>query len=353
MDAPRSRAARDAKAFPQPDAQLPALRASLLAWFDRHRRDLPWRHGRNAYRILVSELMLQQTQARTVIPYFERWMQLFPDWATLAAAPEERVLKAWEGLGYYQRARNLHAAAQRVVKEFSGVLPADPALVRSLPGVGPYTAGAVCSLAFGLSEPVLDGNVIRVLSRLGNETDPTDRGAVRTRLWRWAGELLDPDRPGAFNEALMDLGATVCIPGEPLCLMCPVHAWCLARDPASLPRKTRRPEATEVTHDVGVFLASGGLCLYQERIGPRWKGLWRFPDLPGARGTPLHVAKHSITRFRVTLRLFRAPRCPRDVRPFPPDALDSLPMPSPHRRVLDWWRTHEAPSDSGFRRRPT
>ena len=204
------------------------LASDLLAWFDSKSRDLPWRWNRTPYRVWLAEIMLQQTQVATVIPYYERFLGLWPDFQALAEADEERVLKAWEGLGYYSRARNLHRAAILVAETFSGSLPADEHLIRSLPGVGEYTAGAIGSIAFNLPIAAVDGNVVRVFSRLKavawNPADPAERRLVRQQV----EAILPAERPGDFNEALMDLGATVCLPRNPACQACPLAQICKA-----------------------------------------------------------------------------------------------------------------------------
>ena len=200
------------------------LRARLLAWFDEHARDLPWRRDPSPYETLVSEVMLQQTRVETVIPYYERWLARFPDVNALADAPEDDVLRAWEGLGYYSRARNLHGAARAVRERFGGALPSEYHALCELPGVGDYTAGAVASIAFGRVEPAVDGNVKRVLSRLYDLEAPRPAD-LRER----AAALVDPERPGDFNQALMELGATICTPRSPACPDCPVESLCLAR----------------------------------------------------------------------------------------------------------------------------
>jgi A/G-specific adenine glycosylase len=204
------------------------IRGALLSWYDENRRDLPWRAGPGVapdpYRVWISEVMLQQTRVETVRPYFERWMLRFPTLHALAAAPSEEVMKAWEGLGYYSRARNLHAAVREVSDRFGGEIPDDPAAFRALPGVGRYTSGAVLSIAFGRPEPVVDGNVRRVFARLADDPAPADR-----RLWEMAGEIVEGERPGDLNQALMELGATVCTPRSPRCGACPIAPHCAAR----------------------------------------------------------------------------------------------------------------------------
>ena len=199
---------------------IPGFRRALLGHFDRSRRALPWRSERTPYRVMVSEFMLQQTRVETVIPYYERWLRRFPGWEALADAGEDEVLRAWTGLGYYRRARNLHRAARVVRERFGGELPKEPAALKRLPGVGEYTAGAVASIAFGRAVPAVDGNVRRVLCRILDVAAPT-----AGRLREEAARLVDPGRPGDFNEALMELGATVCTPRAPGCGGCPVRGW--------------------------------------------------------------------------------------------------------------------------------
>jgi A/G-specific adenine glycosylase len=237
-------------ATPPPDARAPAsLRRALLAWYDGARRDLPWRRTRDPYAIWVSEVMAQQTTVQTVIPYWERFLASFPDVRALAAAPLEEVLRHWAGLGYYRRARYLHAAAREVVATRGGELPRTAADWLTLPGVGRYTAAAIASIAFGEPAPVVDGNVVRVLARFDRAAEPPDRAASRRRLEARAGELLDPARPGDANQALMELGATVCTPRAPRCPACPWSAACLARaagDPERFPAAVARPETVPV-----------------------------------------------------------------------------------------------------------
>src|SRR5690349_6148043 len=200
----------------------------LLEWYRAHRRDLPWRRTRDAYGIWVSEVMLQQTRVAVVVPYWERWMERFPGAAELAAAPLDDVLACWSGLGYYGRARNLHAGAREVVARYGGRVPGEAAELRTLPGVGRYTAGAIASIAFGRREPLVDGNVARVLARVYAVEEDVKSTAGQKRLWQLAGELVPDEAPGDFNQALMELGATVCTPA-PRCEACPVAEACAAR----------------------------------------------------------------------------------------------------------------------------
>ena len=199
---------------------------SVLDWYDRGHRDLPWRHTKDAYRIWISEIMLQQTRAETVISYYERFLSRYPTVQALADAPQEELLKIWEGLGYYSRARSLQRAAQIIVSEYGGELPADVEKLRALPGIGDYTAGAIASIAFGIPAAAVDGNVERVLCRYDAVTDTVGTPAVRRAIAARAQELVPRDRPGAFANAMMEMGATMCTPRSPKCLLCPVRESC-------------------------------------------------------------------------------------------------------------------------------
>ena len=257
------------------------LRAALLAWYRANRRDLPWRRTRDPYAIWLSEAMLQQTRVETVIPYWERFLARFPDVASLADAEQDEVLGLWAGLGYYSRARNLHRAAREVVEKHDGALPSDPDALRALPGVGRYTAGAVASIAFDRPEPVVDGNVIRVLSRIRGIREDVGAPATLARIWDDAGALARGEAPGDLNQALMELGATVCTPRAPRCASCPVAKRCDAHgagDAEQLPVKAPRGKPRRV-EGVAAWVVRRGRALAVRRperglLG----GLW---DLPG------------------------------------------------------------------------
>ena len=257
-------------------ADAAAFRRALLAHFDATRRALPWRVERTPYRVMVSEFMLQQTRVGTVVPYYERWMRRFPDWGALADADLEDVILEWKGLGYYSRARNLHRAARVVRERHGGRLPDDPDELRTLPGVGEYTAGAVASIAFGRAVPAVDGNVRRVLARLGDIERPTP-----ARLRREAARLLDPERPGDFNEAMMELGATVCTPKRPGCAECPVARWCRARAAGTVgerPARRRRGRVRREEYAVAVLVDEAGRTLLARRPPEGLlAGMWEFP----------------------------------------------------------------------------
>lgn len=253
---------------------------ALLAWFDRFQRPLPWRESRDPYRIWVSEIMLQQTRVETVIPYYQRWLERFPDLPTLAQAPEEVVLQAWAGLGYYARARNFQRAAQEVCARYGGAVPADAAAFARLPGVGAYTTGAVMSMAFDQPLPAVDGNVLRVLARwLGLREDVT-RAPVRRRIQSLVSRWVPEHRPGDFNQALMELGATVCLPRRPHCPACPLVSGCqafAAGEQVLLPVKTGKAPPRVVPMVAGVVVAADRCLVTRRPSTGLLGGMWQFP----------------------------------------------------------------------------
>jgi A/G-specific adenine glycosylase len=259
------------------------FRDALLAWYGHSGRDLPWRHHEgDAYRVIVSELMLVQTTVSAVIPYYHRFLERFPTVADLAAADEADVLKQWEGLGYYRRARHLHSLARAVVQDHGGQFPRDEAGLLALPGVGRYIAGAVRSFAFNQPAPILEANTIRLIARLIGLTETVEQTASQKRLWAQAAERVDPARPGDFNQAMMDLGATICTPKEPRCLICPVQAFCKAAEVGIA--ETIPVRAAKAPPKLGEELAliitrpTDGTILMMNRTD---KGLWaNFWELP-------------------------------------------------------------------------
>ncbi len=258
------------------------IAGALLAHFDATRRAMPWRETSDPYAIWVSEIMLQQTRVDTVIPYWERWLERFPTVEALAEAELDDVLKEWEGLGYYSRARNLHSAARVVRERFNGRVPAEPETLRELPGVGEYTAGAVASIAFDVPTPAVDGNVRRVLSRLYDL-----ESATPAQLRDLAAELVPGERPGDFNQALMELGATVCTPRSPACDACPVASWCQARklgvqELRPLPRE-RKAVPEEVVETAVIIRDDGAVLLVRRPEDGLLGGLWEFPGDDGGR----------------------------------------------------------------------
>ncbi|HXV13881.1 MAG TPA: A/G-specific adenine glycosylase [Candidatus Krumholzibacteria bacterium] len=253
---------------------------ALLDWYAEAQRDLPWRHARDPYRIWVSEVMLQQTQVRTVIPYYERFLARFPDLASLAGAPLDEVLKLWEGLGYYARARNLHAAARAVVAEAGGTVPSQPDRFAELPGVGVYVCAAVMSIAFGRPLAAVDGNVKRVLARTFGVEDEVDRPTGASAIQAIADRLLDRDDPGGFNQAMMELGALVCRPRDPDCPACPWCDACVARAedaPLDYPRKSARRSVPTARIAVGVVARRGRVLITRRAESAMLGGLWEFP----------------------------------------------------------------------------
>lgn len=332
---------------------LTRIRAQLADWYRKDARDYPWRRTRDPYAILVSELMLQQTQIATVLErgYFRRWMESFPDWESLAAASEESILKAWEGLGYYNRARNLQRAARSVLLDHGGRFPRDAELARTLPGVGPYTAGAVLSLAYGLPEPVVDGNVARVLSRLFLIEEAVDSAAGLKRVWGLARDLVSLEDPAIHNSALMELGQRLCRPSSPDCPKCPLRSHCAASSlgrAENFPNKKRPPSTIEREEYVLVARRSGQIYLVPES-GNRRKGLWRLPDLPPESTSDLTESTrfvYPITRYRVLLRVFEAPAgwippaTAETGRWFTEGEAESLPpLGAPYRRAIERTRS--------------
>ncbi|HEX3681593.1 MAG TPA: A/G-specific adenine glycosylase [Bryobacteraceae bacterium] len=277
------------------------FRADLLEWFGRHQRDLPWRRTRDPYAIWISEIMLQQTRVAAVIPYYERFLSRFPTFQALAEAPEAELLAHWAGLGYYYRARNLQKAA-RVMRE-SGAFPTSYEEIRSLPGIGDYTAAAIASIAFGLPHAVLDGNVFRVLSRVRDDAANIASNAGRKHFAKVADEVLDPTKPGMFNQAMMELGATICLPANPQCLLCPAARFCGARGSGrqnELPVKIVLRRSVEEHRTVFWIERRGDLLLWQRAASVRlMPGFWELPEraqLPemGA-GRKLGSFRHGIT----------------------------------------------------------
>ncbi len=262
------------------------IRRALVAWFRRGHRDMPWRRTRDPYAVWVSEIMLQQTRVETVTPYFERWMRRFPTVRALADSPLDDVLSQWAGLGYYARARNLHAAARDVVATYGGAFPSTAERLRALRGVGDYTAGAIASIAFGEAAPIVDGNVVRVLARVDALDGAADDPQLKKRVWQRAGELVRADGgadAGDFNQAMMELGATVCTPASPGCSRCPLATACRARasgDATALPGPKRK-KAPRVVDAVAVLVEREGKLLLVRRP-PRglWGGLWEPPWQP-------------------------------------------------------------------------
>jgi A/G-specific adenine glycosylase len=344
---------------------------SLLAWFAENARDLPWRRTTDPYAIWISEVMLQQTQVQTVIPYWERWMTRVPDVRTLARTKFETILKLWEGLGYYSRAKNLHQAAQIIMDQHHGSFPDGYEAVLALPGIGRYTAGAICSIAFDQPTPILDGNVVRVLTRLYGISDNVRSQRTKARLWRKAEQLIQTAarsravpgrRCSMFNQALMELGATICTPKQPQCPTCPVHLFCVARRTGltdRLPNLGQRAASTP-RRFAAFIVCHGKHVLVRQRPGGTVNAhLWEFPNLE-VTGEPasveelacqclgwrpeslkqLCVIRHAITRYRIRLDAYQA--VGNKARKVPlvagrwctPRELEKLAFPSAHRGII-------------------
>lgn len=337
-----------------------SLAPRLLDWYRINARRLPWRGSPDPYAIWVSEIMLQQTRVEVAIPYYERWMQRFPTVQTLADASEEEVLRQWEGLGYYSRARNLHKTARLVLKHHGGQLPRDTQLLRRLPGIGRYTAGAIASIAFGLDEPILDGNLRRVLSRVFDVKEPADSPGGERILWKLAAEHLPPGMAGDYNQALMDLGASICLPKNPRCLICPLMELCTARQEGTQAARPVLKAKKEIPHRVyaaAVIVRRGRVLLARRPPGGLLGGMWEFPNgqvrgEPG-RGLgavlrtgyglrvrqkePLGTINHAYTHFSVTTHIYRCQLISltedRNLRWVPMRDLGSYPMGRIDRQI--------------------
>ena len=315
----------------------------LLAWYARGHRDLPWRHSRDPYAIWVSEIMLQQTRAQAVIPYYRRFLARFPTVAALAAAAEDDVLALWSGLGYYSRARNLRRAAQQIAT--AGGFPRDYDAIRALPGIGDYTAAAIGSIAFDLPFAVLDGNVLRVVARVTNDASDISAGRTRARFREIAQQWMDPRQPGHFNQALMELGATVCLPRHPLCLVCPLGECCRARQEgtvAQLPVKLRKTAPVRLKGVLLVVRHRGCILLRRrDAAASRMAGFWDLPapeDLPAAKlGARIGEIRHTITHHHYTLEVRGATAGLPDregFRWFPIAQLTEIPFSTTARKAL-------------------
>ena len=324
-------------------AKPPDIAKTLTEWFARGHRDLPWRRTHDPYRIWVSEIMLQQTRAQAVIPYYKRFLERFPTVDALAAASEHDVLALWSGLGYYSRARNLRKAA--IAIHAAGGFPREYEGIRELPGIGDYTAAAVASIAFGLPHAVVDGNVLRVVARMQDDASDIGAPSTRERFRAIVQDWLDPHQPGAFNQALMELGATVCLPRNPMCLVCPVASFCMSRESgraAELPIKLRKQEPVQIAGELLVIERQGRVLLRQrESDASRMAGFWDLPtpdDLPAAKpGARVGEIRHTITHHHYTLAVRRATlasRTGKAFRWFAAAELASIPFSTIARKGL-------------------
>jgi A/G-specific adenine glycosylase len=313
----------------EPEDSIPFFRSALLAWFRRYQRKLPWRKEYHPYHVWISEIMGQQTQMERVVDYFTTWISLFPDIPSVASASEQSIFKAWEGLGYYSRARNIRKTASLLVRQYDSVLPGDYELLLSLPGIGPYTAAAIMSIAFNQPVPVLDANVERVLCRVLDLNLPVKHKVTRQQLHRFSKVLLPKDEPRDFNQALMELGALVCKPKKPECRHCPVRKYCraLAVDTVDLrPVPIKKDKKIDIIMACGIILHENRVYIQQRLEDDVWGGLWEFPGGRLKAGETLEQAAvrevaeetefivsgldyyaavvHYYTKYRVTLHSF-------------------------------------------------
>jgi A/G-specific adenine glycosylase len=349
------------------------IQASLSKWYQQEKRDLPWRNTQDPYCILVSEFMLQQTQVKTVIPYYLRWIKSFPTATALSRAHESSVLKHWEGLGYYSRARNLHRSAKMIVEKFQNQVPDTLDNILKLPGVGRYTAGAVLSIAFDQSIPVLDGNVKRVLSRLFCLKENGANPASENRLWQVAESLMPKDCAGDFNQALMELGATVCLPKKPLCLLCPVSAVCQAKQKGvqeQFPPAKIKTVIKKIEVSAAILKRNGKIYIQQRPKKGLMGGLWEFPggklekgespedclkrEILEELGVQITIKqkvltiKHSYTQFRVTLNVFTCElnrgkiraTCCEQWKWVSLENIDQYPFPAANVKILKYLETN-------------
>ncbi len=336
-----------------------SLQKALSRWYKKNARDLPWRKTKDPYHIWVSEIMLQQTQVDTVIPYYERWLKKFPDLSSLAEAPLSDVLSAWAGLGYYRRARMFHAAAREVAEKHSGRIPETPEELQKLPGIGRYTSGAIASIAFEKKAPVLDGNVIRILTRIFALAEDTAKPASISQLWDLAAAVLPEKNTGDFNQALMELGATVCFPQNPECGKCPAASFCRAHAQGRetfYPVKSNREKLEKIRNFALVLKKNKTVLLQRQPEKARWGGLWMFPFWE--KKTSLFEAvketaqkpekwmslRHGFTKYLVSLDVYvgaagkealPAFTGKNETRWIPLSELSVYALPAPHRKIAE------------------
>jgi len=358
--------------------QTRKLRRALTAWYAANRRDLPWRKTRDPYRIWVSEVMLQQTRVITVIPYFNRFMQRFKTLEQLARADVQKVLKCWEGLGYYARARNLHQAAGLVLKEHGGTIPSRWEELRQLPGIGDYIAAALLSIAFGQPYPVIDGNVKRLLARLLTIDAPVNQAEAASIFRQQAATLLEPRDPAVFNQAMMELGALICKPSTPLCRVCPLAAMCRAHQCGCVgdyPRKEKKRPVPRYQIAVGVVFKNDRVLITRRRYEGLLGGLWEFPGGKLAGGesaeaaclreiheevnlvvrvnTRLARVRHAYTHFKIDMHVFCCSHVsgrvrlngPADHRWITLDQLEDYPLPAANHKFIGKLREYDRSAD--------
>lgn len=324
-----------------------AFQKSLVQWFSKEGKDYPWRQTTDPWHILISEVMLQQTQVATVLNkgFFTRFIEQFPTPADLARADEQTILAAWEGLGYYRRVRNLQKAAKAICDFHEGIFPKEYEQIRALPGIGRYTAGAVASFAYNQSQPIVDANVARIFSRIFDYQEKIDSTAGQKQLWSWAEQLVPQKNARAYNSALMELGQRVCMNKAPQCETCVVSKYCQTDDPTSLPKKKDAKKTVLVDEYCILAIRGGKILLHQAGEGSRRSGMWKLPERPFhtlEQFPLLSKSSYGITHHRVTLRVYDTgnkmiPAAADPEQELWHDLADlpGLPMPSPFRKILD------------------
>ncbi len=330
------------------DTQIKEFQNTLCDWFADDGKDYPWRRTEDPWHILVSEVMLQQTQVATVLNhgYYEKFLSKYPTPESIAFAPEKDILSVWEGLGYYRRVRNLQKAALSICNDHGGKFPEKFSDILDLPGIGRYTAGAVASFAYNQAQPIVDANVARVLSRLFNYHSRVDNGSGQKQLWKWANELLDQSQPKVFNSAIMELGQRICFNKSPDCLLCPVQKYCKAENPEELPIKLVRRKAVIIDeHCIFALKLSkiegAHVLMSQVGAGERRAGMWTLPQRPIEdleNFDLLYEAKYAITHYKVTLRVYHCvhePKLQVGEAWQSINTLNDIPVPSPFRKALD------------------
>ena len=317
------------------------FRRLLTNWFSENAKDYPWRSTSNPYEILVSEIMLQQTQVVTVLDrgFYRRWLEVFPDFKQLADAEESEVLRMWEGLGYYSRARNLHRLAKIVVYELENNFPKDVEQIEALPGIGKYTAGAIASFAFDSPAPAVDANIARVLARLFDFQERIDTSVGQKQIWEWAADLVPSSGGRIWNSALMELGQTLCGPRKTFCNECPIAESCRCVEPLGLPIKKLKQGVTNIDEHVILNIRNGKVLLEQE-TGNRRKGMWKLPTRDKKEVTKLDLIttqNYGITRYKVKMHIYKSKNAQlnENEKWVSLDDLASLPVPSPYRRALE------------------
>ena len=348
--------------------ELKEVQGSLLNWFDENQRHLPWRKRYEPYQVWISEIMLQQTQVQTMLPYYHRWMERLPRLQDVAEASEDLLIKLWEGLGYYRRVHNIKKTAVIICRDYGGTFPGSYQQQIQLPGIGPYTAGAIASIAFNVSEPVLDGNMIRVISRMMNNQEEPRLAKTRKRLWQLAREWIPEGEARRFNQAMMEIGALICLPSNPKCLLCPMNNHCRALQKGTvslIPLKPPKKKVKILYRGCAVILFQDGLILCKRNQPGLLEGLWEFPSVelgkgdnlrkaleehlleelgkPFQLGKEIHTLEHRYTSFRTRVSFFTAtvhvlPESrQKRVRFVKTSEVEDYGMPAPYRRFLKWY----------------